>query len=57
MVGLRGLITKALKGKSVYLSNKLRAFPDRGRLHLTGTRFHTNVSRRDGVVFDVLARL
>jgi hypothetical protein len=62
MAGVKGHITKSVKGKqsSVYLSNVLGIFMDRGRLHITsvkGQRFHTNISKRDGLLFDVLLLL
>jgi hypothetical protein len=61
MPGVKGKITRSLKGKrSVYLSNVLGLFHDRGRIHLTsirGKRFHTSIGKRDGPVFTALMRL
>jgi hypothetical protein len=63
MPGVKGQITKSVKGKqtSVYLSDALRVFMDRGRLHITSgfkrQPFHINVSKRDGLLFDSLLLL
>ena len=62
MPGVKGQITKSAKGKqrSVYLSDVLGIWQERGRLHLTSIRgksFHTSIGKKDGLLFDVMLLL
>ncbi len=62
MPGIKGQITRAKGGKqkAVYLSDAFGMWVEGGKLHVTflkDQRLHTNVSARDGLLYDALMML